>query len=89
MSVARSRVNTSGGTASPTKGNVMGFTIDTDGMDADHVATLERAEDIKDRTLYDIAWYLVAGNTTDQFIFDWLENIMSIDREMARARAVK
>jgi hypothetical protein len=65
----------------------VGFTIDTTDMDADRVATLERAEDIKNRALYDIAWYLVAGNTTDQFIFDWLEDIMSIDRDLSRVRA--
>lgn len=70
-----------------TKGNAVGFTIDTTDMDADRVATLERAEDIKNRALYDIAWYLVAGNTTDQFIFDWLEDIMSIDRDLSRVRA--
>jgi len=65
----------------------MSFTIDTTDMDADRVATLERAEDIKNSALYDIAWYLVAGNTTDQFIFDWLEDIMSIDRDLSRIRA--
>lgn len=67
----------------------MGFTIDTDGMDADHVETLERAENIKNPALYDIAWYLVAGNTTDQFIFDWLEDIMFIDRNLSAVHAVK
>ena len=87
MSVPCRSLESRRNTPPETKGSAVGFTIDTTDMDADHVATLERAEDIKNRALYDIAWYLVAGNTTDQFIFDWLEDIMSIDRDLSRVRA--
>jgi hypothetical protein len=65
----------------------MGFTIDTTDMDEDDVAILDRAENIKDRTLYDVAWFLIAGNAHDSNVLEWVDSLVALDRELTTARA--
>jgi len=65
----------------------MGFTIDTTNMDEDAVAILERAENIKDRTLYDLAWFTIAGYAHDSHVLAWIDSLVDIDAELSKARA--
>ena len=67
----------------------MGFTINTDGMEEEDIAILNRAEDIKDSTLYDLAWFTIAGHAHDANVLAWIDSLVDIDIELSKARAVK